>query len=299
MERKALEAERKPKGARLLKIEWDREKDDSQVKRCIAELAKLLSHLRCDVRTWKEGSEIGYAPSLPEHPKRAAEILFNLARGHALLYGRNYVTMNDIPIIIKTVLSTAQVDRVKVFSLLRATGGDWLSTSRITQSLSISPPTARKKMVEFKAIHLVDEEESGSNHEKSIRLRPEFNWFLSQEFDQLNDGFEPADYHKYLKEDVTSDVAESESPTSSYASVYEKMVVFDKVFDELSREHDSSAMEADKGTVGRYDLQKRLIATGIFDQVDALVIIDEMVRIQKVKIVMMNTYRRNSKEGSS
>jgi hypothetical protein len=87
--------------------------------------------------------------------------------------------------------------------------------------------------------------------------------------------------------------------TSSYASVYEKMVVFDKVFDELSREHDSSAMEADKGTVGRYDLQKRLIATGIFDQVDALVIIDEMVRIQKVKIVMMNTYRRNSKEGSS
>ena len=136
-----------------------------------AELAVLLSHLRCDVQTWREGSDIGYSPSLPEHPQRAAEILFNLAKGHALLYGRNFVTMEDIPIVVKTVLSTAQIDRVKIFSLLLANKGRSLSTSRITQSLNISPQTARRKMTEFKAIGLVDEENSGSNHELSIKIK--------------------------------------------------------------------------------------------------------------------------------
>lgn len=295
MERKALEAERKPKGSRLLKIEWDRDRDDSKAKECIAELAVLLSHLRCDVVTWREGSDYGYAPSLPEHPKRAAEILFNLAKGHALLYGRNFITMEDIPIIIKTVLSTAQIDRVKVFSLLLANKGVWLSSSMITQSLNISPPTARKKMTEFKAIGLVDEEYTGSNHELSMRLKDKFNWFLSEEFDQIREGFEPADYHKYIK-DITSVVAETDSPPSSYASAYETMIVFDRVFNELANEFEPSAIENDKGTVGRYELQNRLVKTGMFDQVDALLIIDEMVRIKQIKIVMVNTYRRNSKE---
>jgi hypothetical protein len=45
MSRKALEAERKPKGSRLLKMKWDSNKDDSEARRCEAELAKLLSHL--------------------------------------------------------------------------------------------------------------------------------------------------------------------------------------------------------------------------------------------------------------
>lgn len=121
MKRKKQDLESgKIKGSRLLKMKWDRGKDDSQAKQCIAELAVLLSHLRCDVKTWREGSDIGFSASLPEHPQRAAEILFNLAKGHALLYGRNFVTMEDIPIVVKTVLSTAEIDRVKVFSLLLA-----------------------------------------------------------------------------------------------------------------------------------------------------------------------------------
>jgi polyhydroxyalkanoate synthesis regulator phasin len=52
-------------------------------------------------------------------------------------------------------------------------------------------------------------------------------------------------------------------------------------------------MEADKGTVGRDELQKRLVATGMFTREDALAIIDEMVRIKKIQIVMINTYRKS------
>jgi hypothetical protein len=296
MKKKKLDLERgKVNGSRLLKMKWDRDKDDSQAKNCISELAVLLSHLRCDVVTWREGNDIGYSPSLPEHPQRAAEILFNVSKGHALLYGRNFVTMQDIPIIVKTVLSTAQIDRVKVFTLLLANGGGWLSTSKITQSLNISPQTARRKMTEFKAIRLVDEEDSGSNHELSMKLKPEFSWFLGQEFNEIREGFEPADYRKYLKEDITSEVADQQTP-SPYQSAYERMIVFHRVFNELASEFEPSAMEDDKGTVGRYELQKRLVQTGMFDQVDALMIIDEMIRIKKIKIVMVDTYRNNSRE---
>jgi hypothetical protein len=296
----------KVKGSRLLKMKWDRNKDDSQAKQCIAELAVLLSHLRCDVQTWREGSDIGYSPSLPEHPQRAAEILFNLAKGHALLYGRNFVTIEDIQIIVKTVLSTAQIDRVKVFSLLLANGASPLSTSKIIQSLNISPQTARRKMIEFKTIGLVNEEYSGSSHELYIELKPEFNWFLSEEFSKIRDRFEPADYHKYLKEDnIASEMADQQTPSSTrnnneYASAYERMVVFDRIFDELARESESSArMQDDKGTVGRDELQKRLVLTGMFDVKDALAIIDEMIRIKKMKVVILNTYRKSSSNSNN
>ena len=304
MKRKKQDLESgKVKGSRLLKMKWDRDKDDSQAKRCIAELAVLLSHLRCDVQTWREGSDIGYSASLPEHPQRAGEILFNLAKGHALLYGRNYVTMQDIQIIVKIVLSTAEIDRVKVFSLLLANNGQWLSTTRITQSLIISPQTARRMMTEFKAIGLVDEENSGSNHVLCIKLKPEFKWFLSEEFDQIREGFEPADYRKYLKEDVASEMADQQSPSLSnndYGSAYERLVLFDSVFDELARESEASAMmDVDKGTVGRDELQKRLVLTGKFNVKDALTIIDEMIRIKKIEEVMLNTYRKISSNSSS
>ncbi|HYZ49361.1 MAG TPA: hypothetical protein VE593_00630 [Nitrososphaeraceae archaeon] len=147
MKKKKLAAERgKAPGQRLRKMKWDRDKDDPKAKMCIAELAVLLSHLRCDVQTWTEGAggtDIGYSPSLPEHPQGAAEILFNLSKGHALLYGRNYVTMQDIPVVVKTVVSSAQIDRVKIISLLLADGQNWLPTSRVVESFHISPQTAR------------------------------------------------------------------------------------------------------------------------------------------------------------
>jgi hypothetical protein len=41
-----------------------------------------------------------------------------------------------------------------------------------------------------------------------MKLVDKFSWFLGEEFRQVRDGFEPADYRKYLNED-TSEVAMS------------------------------------------------------------------------------------------
>ena len=78
------------------------------------------------------------------------------------------------------------------------------------------------------------------------------------------------------------------------------MIVFDRVFDELARESEASArMQDDKGPVGRDELQNRLVLTGMFDVGDALMIIEDMVRIKKIKIVMLNTYRKASSNSHS
>ena len=300
MRRKKLEAERKEiTGPRLLKMVWDRQKDDVQSKKCIAELAKLLSYLRCEVKTWHtegtQGSDYGYNPSLPEDPKRAADILMNVARGHALLYGRNYVTIEDVPITIKIALSTAQIERVTLFDLLLNHKGT-LKTTEMEQYLNFSPPTIRRIMTEFKAARLVDIGTVGANHEQCMSLKEEFKWFLDDEFKILREDFIPTDYRDFM--DSRKPLKEKIPPdsTPNYSLAYERIKIFWEKFDNLANIMKPFVMESDKGTVGRYELQEALVSTGKFFQTDAIVIIDEMIGMRKLRIVAVDTYRKNIEE---
>jgi hypothetical protein len=107
-----------------------------------------------------------------EEPDRAMTQLYNLARGHALSQGRNYIALEDVPLVVKVVLSTASIEKV----------------------------TAHRTMTELKALSLVDmKKESGAtNSEYQITLDPEFDWFLAKEFLQLREGFVPSDNSEYL-----------------------------------------------------------------------------------------------------
>jgi predicted transcriptional regulator len=67
--------------------------------------------------------------------------LVNLAKGHALLTARNYVTMDDLPLVIKVVLSTAPMERVTIFDILLSNNGI-LTVNQITDFLNVSEPTA-------------------------------------------------------------------------------------------------------------------------------------------------------------
>ena len=96
-----------------------------------------------------------------------------------LSQGRNFITKEDVSIVIKVVLSTASIERVAVFDLLLAHGGK-LQTPVIEESLNVTSPTALRTMTEFKAIGLVDNNKNtGSSHVNEITLKPEFDWFLT------------------------------------------------------------------------------------------------------------------------
>ena len=167
------------------KMKWDHTQDDRAALKIIVGMADLLSFLRCIAQVWEtkysEGSDYAYSISQREVPRRAVTALSNLARGHALLAGRNYITMDDVPLVIKTAMDSAQIERVSMFNLLLAYGGK-LTTTQILQSLNVARKTALRTMVEFKAIGLVDledfHEEGQNNLSKRIVINSRFNWLL-------------------------------------------------------------------------------------------------------------------------
>jgi len=201
------------KGSSLPKVEWasyhsssnensNNVKDEEIAEKYIVRLAKLLARLRGVALTWEtqgsQGSEYSYTQPIIEDPSRAATQLQNLARGHALLHGRNYITKEDIPIVVKTVLSTGVVERVSIFDkLLREEGT--LSTSDIVAFLNVSANTAKRTMVELVVLGLVNTNESNEgtpyNEQKKIYLKDEFKWFTTNEFKKLREDFVPEDNH--------------------------------------------------------------------------------------------------------
>ena len=187
----------------LLKMQWDQERDDDNALRAIIKLGILLGPLRAYAPTWgtkdTQGTDYAYAIPKVEEPDRAIEQLRNLARGHALSQGRNYIMMEDVPITIKTVLSTASIERVNILDLLLAYGGT-LTTSQIRIIIKLHKHVAHRTMAELKAVGLVDlDEGQHSNSEKKITLEQDFNWFLQEAFRKLREEFVPADYSEYLK----------------------------------------------------------------------------------------------------
>jgi hypothetical protein len=190
----------------LVKIQWNSQMDDEYARHILARIALLLAHLRGVVPTWEthgtQGSDYAYATARIEDPRRAARQLTNLARGHALSQGRTFIAIQDLPLPIKVVMSTASIDRTNIFRLLIANKGK-LTTTVIEKSLNTSPPTALRIMAELKAVELVDLKEPGAQtEEKEITLKPEFDWFLTDEFQELLEGFEGSDNSEYVKQFV-------------------------------------------------------------------------------------------------
>lgn len=191
----------------LPKLEWNSDKDNEESIIYIIRLGRLLAHLRGSVPTWdtshSQGSEYAYGIATIEEPTRAITQLMNLAKGHAISQGRNYIAKEDVTIVIKVVLSTASIERVAVFDLLLAHGGK-LQTPTIIDSLNVTSPTANRTMTEFKAIGLVDTENVGSSHVNEITLKSEFDWFLTSEFRDLRDNYKPQKYAETEKHDKSA-----------------------------------------------------------------------------------------------
>lgn len=205
--------------SKLVKIPVDMESEDAKnIIQIIVRLGKLLARLRGNVTTFytekTQGSNYGYSTPIREDPDRAMTQLRNLAKAHAVSQGRTYLTMEDIPILIKVVLSTASRERTMIFDLILAGDGK-MTTTQIVKSLNISSSTALRTMAELKALELVsgnfgdDQDylyegmENYSNEQYKITLHPDFDWFLTDEFKKLREGYIPKGVCKYTKDDAS------------------------------------------------------------------------------------------------
>ena len=119
-------------------IEWDKSKNDLNAIKMIPRIAILLARIRGNTYAYESRStearltiedddgsggeavennaicyEYSFEQPIIENPSRANMVLYNITRAHAFeIHGRNYITFEDIPIVIKIALSTANRNRV-------------------------------------------------------------------------------------------------------------------------------------------------------------------------------------------
>lgn len=186
------------------KMEWDTNKDDSETLDKIIVISMLLARLRGSVPTWFTGgsdsSGTNYHYEMPtiEDPERASKALYNLARGHALLFGRNYIQPEDLEVVVAVALSSAQKERIALLSQLIEQNGE-ISTDIFMTASGVSKNTALKNMKLLNILGIVN---YSSEDKYKIILKKEFEWFLSDEF--------KIHWHNYL------------NPKSAKKSIYDQ-----------------------------------------------------------------------------
>jgi hypothetical protein len=168
------------------KVVWDKARDiQSGLYKTIVKYAQFLAHLRAHVPTDRTegtgGSNYGFMTPTIENPNRAAHVLYNLAKGHALCEGRNYITEEDIFVIKRVVLSSAPKTIVDLIKRLIELNGE--ATSAQLEEKIGSKSTTLKTMKKVEMMGLVDEVMvSGTTKDfKAIRLKDQFRWLLGEE----------------------------------------------------------------------------------------------------------------------
>src|SRR3990167_5792470 len=221
-------------------IDWDKSKDPIDLLKIISRCAKLLARLRAPINVWEEKwtkddkESYLYTEPIIEKPDRINQLLYNLARGHALAQGREQIAEDDLSIVIDVTFDSAPRIRTNLFRLLITNGGELL-TNQVMASLSCSHTTAHREMEALKVLGLIeiDEGHGMTGQEKNMALKPEFKWFLSEEYKQLlNTGSKsraaatesdavlvksldlkdlPARLQKYTSDQIIADIEEAEA----------------------------------------------------------------------------------------
>ena len=139
----------------IRKLEWDAEGDILLLPEII-KYAKFLSKLRASLMTWRgeERGEYEYSFPIIEEPPRAINALYNLAKGHALINGRNFLKIEDIEIVKAVCFSSMPYDRHKFLQLLAKHEGK-LTTQQIEKELGCSTQTATRTMKTFEILGIV------------------------------------------------------------------------------------------------------------------------------------------------
>lgn len=223
-------------------IEWDESKNEPEAMDMTANLALLLGKIRGSTYAYQdkvmtslndeevEGStggsgyqyEYSHSDSSDENTERAMHVLENTAVAHAFeLCGRNYITTEDLPIILKIVLSSANKERIKVIkTMLDAKNvssiiANELDTTRdvdiehlvhtsyLINKTGISKSPLHRILKELSVLGLIDiyKTTTGSSHENVMIFNKEFDFVYDDAFQELFD-------RTYRTEDIDTEKGE-------------------------------------------------------------------------------------------
>lgn len=171
-------------------VSWRNGDDPMEYRRIIARCAKIAARLRGAVNVWTDGeNEQQHTNVVIEKPDRLNAWLYNLARGHALVCGRNQIAPEDLWPVIEVALQSAPMNRVKLLGALIESGGT-ISTDVACRAIVCTTPTALKEIETLKILGLVDTQDdkldgSPGRPMRIVTLRKEFGWFCLEECNGL------------------------------------------------------------------------------------------------------------------
>jgi len=178
------------------KVHWNRENENREIMKVIVKLAKLLARLRgtVDIKKTKNDetgeSDFAFTQPIIEKPSRATSMLYNLARGNAIINGRKFLKFEDLPIVIEIALSSAPFDRTGVFNALLERG--ILTSEETADILNCSIPIARNIIKRLSVLGMVDVEDKiegfGGRATKVISLTYDLMWFRGKDFQAMRKG---------------------------------------------------------------------------------------------------------------
>jgi predicted transcriptional regulator len=166
-------------------VEWNKVGDPDDCLRVIARCAELLAALRGAIQVWPSEHDSSMNHNVPviEQPDRINCLLYNLARGHALLCGRTQLATADLAPVLEVTFDSAPTIRSKVFRGLLEQGGT-LKTSQVEKLLRCSKPTALREMEALAVLGVADKTEADPEYgrpEHELRLAEKFEWFATAE----------------------------------------------------------------------------------------------------------------------
>lgn len=175
-------------------VDWDKAGNPDDVLRVIAKCSRILACLRGAINVWaveEAGERLAHSIPTIENPDRINCLLYNLARGHAVLCGRRQLTTDDLSVVLNVTFDSAPTIRAKVFRKLIDAGGVLL-TSDVTKLLSCSAPTARKEMEALCVLGVTDKtkeaDPDNGRPETEIVLAAKFGWFATDDCQRLRSG---------------------------------------------------------------------------------------------------------------
>lgn len=178
---------------RVRGITWDRNQDKEFVQ-VLIRVAQLITNIRSVVSVWREKDLENYNWSQAEieEPQRLATLLYNVARGHAIIQGRRKLNEDDVKLAVDLAFNSMSNDRRLLLELLLDNKGK-ASTRDITERLGTSKPTALALMETLRILGIVTMEQEVLYEGKSIELKEDFEWFLGEEFQTLRNQEDPED----------------------------------------------------------------------------------------------------------
>jgi len=160
--------------------EWDDGNDDREQVFRIVKLSILLCKLRAVVHVWKGEkdesgkSEYEFLSPMIEDNKRCFNQLYLIARGRAMLYGRDRISKDDVDMVSEIVKASAPYERHLILTHLVENGGS-CSYDEMSEFLNCSPANITRIVKKLDILRICEHDK----FEGHVKLSKDFSWLVN------------------------------------------------------------------------------------------------------------------------